>query len=77
MSELEPARFLIRDNRSASNSWDDVRFMFGFWQLFIFLDLEELPDDQKQRAIKSLNNGAPAMISHYTIVKDLFYKGDF
>ena len=77
MSELAPARFLIRDNRQPSNAWQDVRFLFGFWQLFIFLNLEDLPEEQKERAKKSLNNGAPAMISHYTIIKDLFYKGDF
>ena len=73
---LKPARFLIRDNKKGGG-YKAVAFFFGFFQLFNYLELEEMPEEEKQRVITKLNRGAPVIVSHYSIIKDLFYKGDF
>ena len=70
---LEPARFLIRDNRKGGD-YKSVAFLFGFFQLFNYLKLEEIPEEEKARVIAKLNRGAPVIISHYSVIKDLFYK---
>lgn len=74
-NELEPARFLISDNRIIGDGYNAVSFMFGFFQLFNFLEKEEkLNEEQKERITQKLNRGAPVLVSHYIIIKDLFYK---
>ena len=71
----EPARFLIKDNRTIGEGYKPAAFLFGYYQLFNFLNLE---DETKQEEIKKkLDRGAPVLVSHFTIIKDLFYKGDF
>ena len=74
---LEPARFLIKDNRTIGGGYNSTAFLFGYYQLFIFLDMDGAPEERKNEIKRKLDRGAPVLVSHYTIIKDLYYKGDF
>ena len=75
MNEFNEARFYIKDNRIIGGGYKASSFMFGYYQLFNFLNLED--ESKQEEIIKKLDRGVPVGVSHYTIIKDLFYKGGF